>query len=143
MSAYFPQKKTKSVEVAEYVLPKFDVTIDSPAHFSAKDHKLRAIIRAKYTYGKFVKGEALVSLTQYGHYWSDYSSRRGDTTFKTIKVDGKGAVEFDIESDILPEYNSYQTYLTYKLEATVIEELTGEFKIIVKRPCFDNETFCC
>lgn len=56
------QSKKRSVELAEYVLPKCEVTIDSPSHVSITDGKFRAIIRSKYTYGKGVKGVAFVTL---------------------------------------------------------------------------------
>lgn len=113
--------------VAEYVLPKFDVTIDSPTQFSAKDEKIRAIVRAKYTYGKFVKGEALVSITNLGNnVWWDGQSNRGGSVIKSIKIDGKGLAEFDIQSSLQPIFQVYQSYMNYRIQATVIEELTGE-----------------
>lgn len=37
----------KMFEVAEYVLPKFDVSIETPRHAIYKDGKISAVIRAK------------------------------------------------------------------------------------------------
>ena len=37
----------KEFEVAEYVLPNFEVTIDAPKHFTFKDSKITATIYAK------------------------------------------------------------------------------------------------
>lgn len=119
--------------MAEYVLPKFEVTIDSPSQFSAKKGKIRAIVRSKYTYGKFVKGNAIVSLTPrntyYYHYWPK-NDRDESAVIKTIKVDGKGIVEFDIEEDVKPKFEQYRTSFEYELKAVVIEELTGKIHII-------------
>lgn len=120
------ETKIKHVEVAEYVLPKFDVTIDSPNDFSVKDGKIRAIIRSKYTYGKLVKGEAVVSLTptkSYSYYGMEQRNR--DSIIKTIKIDGKGTVEFDTENDLNIEFTDYTRSKNFDIKAVVIEELTG------------------
>jgi CD109 antigen len=37
----------KTFQVAEYVLPKFEVTIDSPAHATFKDSNIVATVYAK------------------------------------------------------------------------------------------------
>lgn len=126
------------------MLPQFDVTIDSPKDFSAKDGKVKAIIRSKYTYGKLVKGEAIVSLTQ-TNVWS-YDDSHKDNIIKSIKIDGKGSVEFDTETDLkLDPENKYNSK-TYQLKATVIDGLTGrnqsqtkEITIHSTRYSFDHE----
>lgn len=104
------------------MLPKFEVTIDAPAHQVYKDEKIRATIRAKYTYGKPVKGEATVTVqpTFYGGWqpvMTDLVSQ------KTVKIDGKGNVEFDMKTD-LKITEEYQR--DYEIEAVVEEALTGE-----------------
>lgn len=38
----------KTFQVAEYVLPKFEVTIDAPVHATFKDSHLVATVHAKY-----------------------------------------------------------------------------------------------
>lgn len=111
------------------MLPKFDVTIDSQSQFSARKGKIRAIIRSKYTYGKLVKGEAIVSLTQSNNYDCYSSSSDASAIIKTIKVDGKGTVEFDVDEDIRPDFKDYCNKYTYDLKAVVIEELTGNWII--------------
>lgn len=75
----------------------------------------------RYTYGKPVKGQAVVTVGPkvYGGYQplvSDLLSRR------TISVDGKGYVEFDIKND-LKATDDYQR--DFDIEATVTEDLTG------------------
>lgn len=119
------ETKTKEIEVAEYVLPKFDVSIDSPTEFSIKDGKIRAIVRSKYTYGKMVKGEAIVSLTPAYQPYGYMSQIKKDSVLKTIPIDGKGTVEFDAQNDLKVEFSQYTHSRNYELKATVIEELTG------------------
>ncbi|KAH8325843.1 hypothetical protein KR067_008813, partial [Drosophila pandora] len=108
-------RETKTFEVDKYVLPKFEVKIDTAKDVVAADNLIKATIRAKYTYGKPVKGKATVSLeSNYG--WSSTSKQE-----KTIDVDGKGHVEFN-----LPESIATPTYIPpYKIFAVVTEELTG------------------
>lgn len=79
------------------------------------------IIPKRYTYGKPVKGQAVVTVGPkvYGGYQplvSDLLSRR------TITVDGKGYVEFDIKND-LKANDAYQR--DFDIEASVTEDLTG------------------
>ncbi|XP_055324613.1 thioester-containing protein 1 allele S1-like [Sitodiplosis mosellana] len=113
---------TKDVQVAKYVLPKFDVSIDSPNDYWAGDGKVRAIIRSKYTYGKLVRGEAIISLTPRRHYGFWYNREKSDSILKTIPIDGKGTVEFD--SFILAFSEDTDRHM-FELKATVVEELTG------------------
>uniref|UniRef100_UPI00398E3598 complement C3-like n=1 Tax=Pristiophorus japonicus TaxID=55135 RepID=UPI00398E3598 len=52
---------TTEFEVKEYVLPSFEVTIDSDQHFfHVDDNKLDVSITARFTYGKPVNGRAFV-----------------------------------------------------------------------------------
>lgn len=120
------ETKTKVIDVDEYVLPKFEVSIDSPTQFSVKNGKLRAIIRSKYTYGKLVKGEAIVSLTpKSSNAYFSMNVQNKNSVIKTIPIDGKGTIEFDLEIDLNPDFSKFSRQKDYELKATVIEELTG------------------
>lgn len=112
------QKKSKTFQIAEYVLPKFETTIDSPSHFTIKDEKIRLIVRSKYTHGKFVRGKAIVSLTPL--------ERHGNVVIKTVPMDGKGVVEFDIETELKLKSGIYFYDQEYSVRAIVLEELTGK-----------------
>ncbi|XP_055684022.1 thioester-containing protein 1 allele R1-like isoform X2 [Lutzomyia longipalpis] len=115
------QKFTKNVEVAEYVLPKFEVTIDAPQFATFKDGKLRFTVRSKYTYGKPVKGEATISV--YPRFFGSYQPFVQDLiSRKVAKIDGKASVEFDIK-DELKFMEDWQRDIT--VEAIVEEELTN------------------
>lgn len=145
-TATIGEEKTEHVvQVNEYVLPKFDISIDSPDAFSIKDGKVRAVIRSKYTYGQFVKGEAIVTLAQSSNWWT---STPLDTVIKTIPIDGKGTVEFDIENDLKLDSTNPNNRFYYALKATVIEGLTGrnqstskDISIHSTRYQFDHEYF--
>lgn len=51
----------KAFQVAEYTLPKFEVTLEANPDANFKDGKIRATVRAKYTFGKIAKGNATVT----------------------------------------------------------------------------------
>ncbi|XP_069677480.1 CD109 antigen-like isoform X2 [Periplaneta americana] len=111
----------KMFEVAEYVLPKFEVTIDAPAHATFKDSHLVATVRAKYTYGRAVKGEATV--TVYPTYYSGLLQPIFQNPVrKVVPIDGKANVEFDIAKDLqlAEEYER-----SVQIDCAVEEALTG------------------
>lgn len=113
--------KKYKFEVADYVLPKFDVTIDTPKHQYFQDGKVRATIRSKYTYGKPVKGEVTVSV-----YPKTYGSFQPFAinliARKVAKIDGKAYIEFDIERDLHVKEDYEQAMV---MEAIVEEEWTS------------------
>lgn len=115
------EEKRYKFEVAEYVLPKYEVLIDTPKHQYYKQGKVRASVRTKYTYGKPVKGELTVSV-----YPKTYGSFQPFAlnliARKAMKIDGKSNVEFDI-SDELHFKEDYEQAVI--MEAIVEEELTG------------------
>ncbi|XP_068923122.1 CD109 antigen isoform X2 [Petaurus breviceps papuanus] len=47
----------QSFQVLEYVLPKFEVTLQTPLYYSLNYKSLNGTVIAKYTYGKPVKGD--------------------------------------------------------------------------------------
>jgi CD109 antigen len=54
------EHKSQGFEVAKYVLPKYEVTVETEPYLTLKDEKIVATVRAKYTYGNPVKGEATI-----------------------------------------------------------------------------------
>uniref|UniRef100_A0A1B0ABH0 TEP1-F n=1 Tax=Glossina pallidipes TaxID=7398 RepID=A0A1B0ABH0_GLOPL len=100
-------EKAKTFEVAKYVLPKFSVDIDTVADLAITEGLLKVTIRAKYTYGKPVKGKATVRLSPVN-------------LEKTIDVNGKGHVEFDLQKEL----KSAVKEGAVEIFAVVQEELT-------------------
>ncbi|XP_058450670.1 thioester-containing protein 1 allele R1-like isoform X2 [Malaya genurostris] len=114
--------KAQEFEVDEYVLPKFEVSVESPGITTFKDGKVKAIVRAKYTYGKPVKGEATISAYPDFRFHYIQPFERDVVTRKTVPIDGKGSVEFDLRDEIKLE-GEYTREIV--IEAVVEEELTG------------------
>ncbi|XP_050425560.1 CD109 antigen-like isoform X2 [Adelges cooleyi] len=111
----------KSFTVAEYVLPKFEVTIDVPEHSTFKQSIVSATIHAKYTYGKAVKGEATVSV--YPTIFSEVIQPIYENPLrKVVPIDGKAVVQFDVVKD-LNLNDEYERGVRF--EVTVEEALTG------------------
>jgi CD109 antigen len=117
------EEMTKTFEVAEYVLPKYEVIVESDPHVTFKDEKIRATVRAKYTYGKPVKGQ--VTLSAYPVLWLGGVQPfvQDSIVRKVIQVEaGKGSAEFDIRKELKIE-GDYERYIN--IEAIFEEELTG------------------
>ncbi|CAD6999792.1 unnamed protein product [Ceratitis capitata] len=113
--------ETKSFEVAKYVLPKFEVTIETAKDVAIPDGLIKVTVRSKYTYGKSVKGKASVSIKPIYHFYGMPTEPEAN---KTIDVDGKGHVEFDLGKDL--GISSERTYVPpLKVLAIMEEELTG------------------
>ncbi|XP_032591779.2 CD109 antigen [Drosophila grimshawi] len=108
--------ETKSFEVAKYVLPKFEVIVESAKDVAIQDGVIKATIRAKYTYGKPVKGKATVSLKPNDAYLDDADGRMDQ--IKSIDIDGKAHIEFPLQP------NSRSTP-PLEIFAVVTEDLTG------------------
>lgn len=112
----------KEFEVAEYVLPKYEVIVDSTPHVTFKDGKIRATVRAKYTFGKPVKGQATISAFPVLWLGGVQPFIQDNIVRKVVQVDGKGSAEFDIREELKIE-GDYERYI--KIEAIFEEELTG------------------
>lgn len=113
---------TKQFEVAEYVLPKYEVIVDSTPHVTFKDGKIVATVRAKYTYGKPVKGQATISAYPVLWLGAVQPFVQDSIVRKVIEVDGKGTTEFDVRNELKIE-GDYERYVN--IEAIFEEELTG------------------
>jgi len=95
-------KETKMLVVDKYVMPKFEVLINTTKDVTASAGSIKATILARYTFRKPVKGNLVVSI-------------EGSKTEKNLPIDGEVNVE-------LPFSASDKSPL--KIIATVTEELT-------------------
>lgn len=107
---------TKTFEIDEYVLPKFEVTITAPTDATFSDGTFTVTIKAVYTYGKNVKGVAEVTATEA---WSQSVSRK---VKKQVDINGIANVEFKI-SDLKTDLSYYGDY--FDVTASITEALTG------------------
>uniref|UniRef100_A0A8C8B5Y2 Uncharacterized protein n=1 Tax=Otus sunia TaxID=257818 RepID=A0A8C8B5Y2_9STRI len=83
--------KSHSFSVEEYVLPKFEMTIDLPDVVLEKDKKFQMEICGRYTYGKPVQGKVQASLCQpFRHIWNVYRPYDAlEKMMNCIEVSGK------------------------------------------------------
>ena len=118
--------KSKKFEVEDYDLPKFELFLNvEPANY--KVGKIRATVKAKYTFGKMAKGTAKVTAVvnrNIHHFHRRYKPEKKDITtiVKHIDVDGKKFIEFDMESELKLNKSSYNDNVV--LTATFVEEIT-------------------
>ncbi|XP_021062209.1 CD109 antigen [Mus pahari] len=76
------QQYYQSFQVLEYVLPKFEVTLQTPLYCSLKSKQLNGSVTAKYTYGKPVKGSLSLTFLPLS-FWG----KKKNIT-KTFEIDG-------------------------------------------------------
>lgn len=135
--------KIAIIEVAEYVLPKFEAVIESNDHFTLEHENVVAVIRAKYTHGKSLRGTAVVSIYEednfgYFRYRRDSHANKHENNVlatKTVIIDGHETVEFHIKNDLKldhSERNQYFDVKNFKIKAVVTETLTGLSQIAEK-----------
>lgn len=114
---------TKEFEVAEYVLPKFEVIIESNPHVAYNEGKIRATVSGKYTFGKLAKGKATVTAKMSDCWYYCRGPGREVLVVKTVDIDGKKDVEFDLKKEL--KLNEIDNDVQVAIEATFTEELTG------------------
>ncbi|ESO03865.1 hypothetical protein HELRODRAFT_172889 [Helobdella robusta] len=131
---------SETIEVAEYVLPKYEVKVELPKSYlvyesgynddvqniSSKQEDLRATVTAKYTYGEPVKGVALISfkLRAVRYKKSDHIP----SINKMIQLtDGKADVSVSYKDllNLFPCSDSFNRllYQTIEVEAFITEQL--------------------
>uniref|UniRef100_A0A3F2Z148 TEP1-F n=1 Tax=Anopheles minimus TaxID=112268 RepID=A0A3F2Z148_9DIPT len=114
-------KSTKSFDVDEYVLPTYEVTVESPGYTFLDDELLKVVVNSKYTYGKPVVGELTLSVKL----GSQMCFRGGPNVTsicqKVVPIDGKTVVEFNLKEILLNRYYIREL----QIDAEVTETLTG------------------
>ncbi|XP_027624029.1 CD109 antigen [Tupaia chinensis] len=117
----------QSFQVAEYVLPKFEVALQTPLYCSLNSKHLNGTVTAKYTYGKPVKGDVTLTFLPL----SFWGVKKNIT--KKFKINGSANFSFNDEemknvmdsSDGLSAHMDLSSPGPIELIATVTESLTG------------------
>lgn len=127
--------KIAVIEVAEYVLPKFEATIEGNDHFTLEDEKVIVTIGAKYTHGKPLRGKAIVTINEednFGYFRfrreSVASQEENMLVKKTVDIDGLEIIEFNIKDELKydrSESNRFFDVKNFKIDVEVTENLTG------------------
>ena len=74
------------VRVEEYVLPKYEVTVDLPRGWVLANEEITGRIDAEYTFGRPVKGEVEIVATRYVGVWEEFATL-------TRQIDGSESFE--------------------------------------------------
>ncbi|XP_067308332.1 pregnancy zone protein-like [Pseudorasbora parva] len=110
-------------EVKKYVLPKFDVTINTPQMYSVGDVGLKVEACAKYTYGQPVPGQALVEVCRAPYVVVPNVTHR--CLNKTTKMNATGCASLTVDAseffNTKFEYNMQDSFL---VNVNVTEEGT-------------------
>ena len=80
-------KNQLDVRVEEYVLPKYEITVDLPKEWFLVGEKIKGKIKAEYSFGKPVVGELKIEAVKYVGQWETY-------TTVTKNIDGE--VDFEL-----------------------------------------------
>ncbi|XP_046569098.1 CD109 antigen-like [Haliotis rubra] len=112
---------SKTFTVAEYQLPRFEVKVDLPSFSLTSDTKLSGTVKAKYTFGKPVKG--MVELHTHMNVANDYCGRPPKYVELAFPIDGEA--KFDIPVADIKRLQSSLNEQTVVVVAIVKEELTG------------------
>jgi len=75
------------VRVEEYVLPKYEVSVDLPKEWFLVDEQIEGTIGAEYSFGKPVEGEMTIVASRYVGQWEVYA---------TLTEDIDGQIEFEL-----------------------------------------------
>ncbi|XP_059124255.1 CD109 antigen [Peromyscus eremicus] len=121
------QQYYQSFQVSEYVLPKFEVTLQTPLYCSLNAKNLSGSVTAKYTYGKPVKGDVTLTFLSL----SFWGPKKNIT--KTFEIHGSTNFSFDDKEmkkvmDSSDEHSEHMgPFIPGPIEivATVTESLTG------------------
>ncbi len=76
------------IQVDKYVLPKFDVSVETPHEWFLVSDEITGTVSANYFFGKEVEGEALVEASRYVGEWEKYATFSG--------ILDNGSIEFEL-----------------------------------------------
>ncbi|NXR40919.1 A2ML1 protein, partial [Zosterops hypoxanthus] len=114
--------KSHSFSVEEYVLPKFEVTIQLPSTLWEKDEKFPVQICGRYTYGKPVQGKVQAGLCLSQTFW--YRQKRKTCIQVTGETEKNGCFSTEVSlaafNEAVPEMRK-----ELEVEASLVEDGTG------------------
>ncbi|XP_026195460.1 alpha-2-macroglobulin-like [Anabas testudineus] len=118
-------------KVEKYVLPKFDVKINSPDEVSIKQEEIKVEVCAKYTYGQSVPGSVKVVVCRPLRHFSNYRSLNWEHNSAapcyndTKQTDKKGCTTFTIKMSTFKNPHHIMLGDILTLDANMKEQGTG------------------
>jgi CD109 antigen len=110
-------KNQLDVRVEEYVLPKYEVTVDLPKEWFLVSEPIKGKIGAEYTFGKSVTGEAKIVATRYVGQWEQYA---------TLTKEINGQIDFELPAaQYVAGTPASGGQGNVQLDITVTEQSTG------------------
>ncbi|XP_076341788.1 alpha-2-macroglobulin-like protein 1 [Tachypleus tridentatus] len=107
-------------EVAEYVLPKFKVSIVPPSYLLANVETISWKVCAEYTYGQPVAGTLKITVSYLRYHWE-----KEPPTFIDHETQIAGCYNYSVNASALEFYKNRYAYRGLQLTAQVIEKGTG------------------
>ncbi|XP_073933938.1 ovostatin homolog 2-like [Castor canadensis] len=118
------KEKYHSFSVEEYVLPKFQMTVDAPRYILVTDSEFKVTVCASYTYGKPVEGKVHLSACRKSTIYGSCRNLNSLCKNFTTQLGKDGCVSQLITMDTLElNWEGYQNSL--EVHALVTEEGTG------------------
>ncbi|XP_004696598.1 CD109 antigen [Echinops telfairi] len=117
----------QAFQVSEYVLPQFEVTLQTPLYCSLNSKSLNGTIVAKYTYGKPVKGDVTLTFLPLS-FWgvkkniTKHFKIKGSANFSFNDEEMKKVMDF---SDGHYDHMELSSPGPVEISATVTDSLTG------------------
>ncbi|XP_075411003.1 CD109 antigen [Tenrec ecaudatus] len=117
----------QSFQVSEYVLPQFEVILQTPLYCSLNSKSLNGTVMAKYTYGKPVKGDVTLTFLPLS-FWgvkkniTKHFQIKGSTNFSFNDEEMKKVMDF---SDGHYDHMELSSPGPVEILATVTDSLTG------------------
>ncbi|XP_060581969.1 CD109 antigen-like isoform X2 [Ruditapes philippinarum] len=123
--SYGEEFEEKSFEVDEYVLPKFETELDLPSFGRTDVPKFTGKVKAKYTFGKPVKGivDILIRPKNERFQWINGSRQRVSKVI-SLQMPITGEVKFTIKMTELTDIQKFLSGSTLVFEANVTEDVT-------------------
>lgn len=112
----------KPFTVAEYVLPKFEVTVELPSYALENSDSVLVTVTAKYTYGEPVAGPVVVEAEMTNYYLHSGTPKVQHTA--TLDKAGRAQLTFPV-SELKQQYSNNLNGHTLNFTANVTEALTG------------------
>nr|WP_321496751.1 alpha-2-macroglobulin family protein [uncultured Methanolobus sp.] len=75
------------IQVDKYVLPKFDVSLETPQEWFLVSDEITGTVSANYFFGKEVEGDVLVEASRYVGEWEQYATFSGTLENGTIEFE--------------------------------------------------------